>query len=293
VADLERLAKDFPMLSFRSLCFLSLSVTFAGYSQPLARPGDIYDGFEEAKLSALWRTEKLADGAVEIQSAIVRAGRSALKVTIHAGDRLSPADSPDNKSSKTNERDELQEAKHLLSREGEAWAYSFSLYVPKDFPLVPTRLVLAQWKHQNDHDTAVVNSPVLALRYEEGILSVSTQTGLKKITRFQTKDDIRGRWVDLIFHVRFSRKEDGIVRVWMDAKPVVSFQGQTAYAEPQGYPKESIMFFFKMGLYRDSMPEPMTVFFDEYRKRPLSRAEQQSEPNQTSEPTAPSGRGSP
>ena len=30
---------------------------------------------------------------------------------------------------------------------------------------------------------------------------------------------------------------------------------------------------FKMGLYRDDMKEPMTIFIDEYRKRPLTKEE--------------------
>jgi hypothetical protein len=28
-------------------------------------------------------------------------------------------------------------------------------------------------------------------------------------------------------------------------------------------------FYFKMGLYRDLMPEPMTIYIDEYRKKEL------------------------
>jgi hypothetical protein len=50
----------------------------------------------------------------------------------------------------------------------------------------------------------------------------------------------------------------------------VDFQGANANAENEttGYPSPSV-FYFKLGLYRNVMPEPMTIYLDEYRKREL------------------------
>ena len=51
---------------------------------------------------------------------------------------------------------------------------------------------------------------------------------------------------------------------------MVDYSGVTANAESAatGYPTPSY-YYFKMGLYRDVMPQPMTLYLDEYRKRQL------------------------
>jgi peptide/nickel transport system ATP-binding protein len=265
-----KLAVPALVVAIGATAFLAFFVRSGRAAKAAAR--EVYDGFERKEISPVWRVDKLTEGAVVLQETVVRSGTGALQLTIRPQDHFSASNSPGNRGV-GNERDELQEANEFQTHEGEGWAYSFSLHLPKDFPIVPTRLVLAQWKHRNDRDTAVRDNPILALRYEGGVLSVSTQTGEKKFVRFRTKDDPRGRWVDFVFHVRFSRKEDGLVRGWMDGKEIISFRGQTAYDEAQGYPKDSDTFYFKMGLYRDAMSDPMTVYLDEYRKRPLSPKE--------------------
>jgi hypothetical protein len=194
----------------------------------------------------------------------VRAGHGALKITIREGDP-SPKIARDG-----TERDELQE--NDQQKEGEEYAYAFSIFIPKDFSIVPTRLVLAQWKHADVRGTATVDNPIIALRYSNGELSISTQTGEKKITRFRTKEDVRGQWLDFVFRIKFSRTEDGFLNVSLNDKQVLDFHGPTAYAKEYGYP-DGASFYFKMGLYRDHMKEPMTIFFDEYRRHPLSNEE--------------------
>lgn len=53
---------------------------------------------------------------------------------------------------------------------------------------------------------------------------------------------------------------------------MLDFHGPTAYGSEIGYPKNG-RFYFKMGLYRDDMQEPMTLLLDDYRKRPLTKEE--------------------
>ena len=55
----------------------------------------------------------------------------------------------------------------------------------------------------------------------------------------------------------------------------MTFNGVTANAaeDSTGYQGPGY-FYFKMGLYRNVMAEPMTVYIDEYRKRRLSEPEQ-------------------
>jgi hypothetical protein len=227
---------------------------------------EIYDGFEGEELSTIWKKTKFEEKAIEFQSNIVRKGKKALKITIHKGDTIEQG----TEQHATSERDELLERKDIGPKEGKGYSYSFSLYLPKDFPIVPTRLVLAQFKQDEKEDNVSVNNPILALRYVNGELFITLQTGNKeeRVKLFSTNEEMRGKWIDFVFEIKFSRTKSGFVRAWMNDKKVVTYKGITAYSERYGYSKPG-KFYFKMGLYRDRMNEPMTAYFDEFRKRIL------------------------
>ena len=227
---------------------------------------NVRDGFEGKTLSALWRTDKLAEGALTMQSEQVRFGQRAARITIH------PHDPNPESSSDGTERDELQEADACNVKENETYAYEFSLFIPKEFPVVPKRLVLAQWKQRHGKARVSVDNPLVALRYKGGELSITIQTQAKKVVHYRTMDDIKGRWLDFVCHIRHSRNKDGIVRVWMNGSEILDFRGATAYSEDFGYPPGA-SFYFKMGLYRDDMIEPMTIYIDEFRKRRITENE--------------------
>ena len=61
------------------------------------------------------------------------------------------------------------------------------------------------------------------------------------------------------------------MKVWLGGESIVDYSGSTADAESAatGYPAPG-HFYFKMGLYRNVMLQPMTVYIDEYRKRKLA-----------------------
>ena len=256
----------------RILPFLLLFVTLPALSQTLpvrGAPVDIYDGFEGAALSPLWETSRIVPGALTLQSAIVRSGQGAVHLTVHANDKFEAGQHGDADS----ERDELLEARVLTSRENVSYEYSWSMYLPADFPIVPVRLVVAQWKQYCDSDSGPCSddSPILAVRYVNGVLSIVQSFGRsEKAVLYEEKRDLRGHWLDLRFQARFTPQATGFVRAWLDGKQVVDYSGVTANAESAatGYPTPSY-YYFKMGLYRDVMPQPMTLYLDEYRKRQL------------------------
>src|SRR6476620_4272723 len=103
---------------------------------------DVYDGFETSELSAVWSEDRMVKDAFMMQSNIVRKGHNAAMITLTAGDVYEKGVG----KSKDSERDELREAKKLASFEGKLYEYQFSLFLPDGFPIVPTRLVIAQWK---------------------------------------------------------------------------------------------------------------------------------------------------
>ena len=178
------------------------------------------------------------------------------------------------------ERDELLEARKLVSKQNLNYEQSFSMFFPTNFPIVPVRLVIAQWKQYcADGGYCSDNSPVLAIRYISGTLKITQNIYSKHETvLYEKKAEFRGRWLNFKFQVRFSPQANGRIRAWLGDKQIVNYSGVTANPEnaATGYPNPSY-FYFKMGLYRNVMAEPMTIYIDEYRKKQL--------PNTSLEPT--------
>jgi Polysaccharide lyase len=233
---------------------------------------EIYDGFETPTLSKLWETDRFVPGAIEMQSAIVRAGHGAVKISIHPNDKFEAGINGNADS----ERDELLEAKDLTSKEDVPYEFSWSFFLPPDFPIVPVRLVIAQWKQycNGDGKPCSDDSPVLAVRYIGGVFQITQDLAHKHIILFEEKRDLRSHWLDLRFQVRFTPATTGRIKAWLreggSEKQVIDYTGITANAEDSttGYASPS-HFYFKMGLYRNVMREPMTIYIDEYRKKQL------------------------
>lgn len=232
-----------------------------------ASPLDVYDGFETAALSKIWDSDRFEPGAVQMQTNLFRSGHGAARIVVHSRDKFEAGSAGTSDS----ERAELREAWKLVAKENTPYEFSFSMLFPTNFPIQPTRLVIAQWKQLcPEGGKCSEDSPVLALRYVSGELRVTQDIDKKHIILYQTKDEYRGRWLDFKIQVRFSNTENGRIKVWLGDKPLVDFKGVTANSEnaSSGYPSPSY-FFFKMGLYRNSVPEPWTSYIDEYRKRQL------------------------
>jgi hypothetical protein len=263
---LERSTMLQSLLSFVLLVF-SCSLTVAQTAPAISKsPISVYDGFEEPTLGSIWMTSLLAPGSYAIQSDIVRAGHSALRITVRPHDNSMPG----------TERDELAEAFPQTTRLSVPYEFSWSMYVSAEFPIVPVRLVVAQWWewcHSSDLP-CINNSPVLAVRYINGVLLITQDLNHHYNVLYQEKRELRGHWLDLRFQVRFTPQSNGFVRAWLDGKQVVDFAGATSNPEntESGY-THPIFLPFRMGLYRNAMSQPMTLYFDEYRKRQLSEDE--------------------
>jgi hypothetical protein len=225
----------------------------------------VYDRFESPGLGPSWTGIRIAPGGFQVQSEAVRAGRSAGEITVHPGDRREAA-SDDGAAT---ERDELMESFTLFAHMHRTYRYTWSLYLPADFPIVPTRLILAQLKQLCEWPHCRPQNPVLALRYQNGVLTVTRQDERGKLVLYPTTQEIRGRWLDLRFETRFSPGNDGSVEAWLNGEHIVSYHGPTTYQPRLGYPKHGYVY-FKTGLYRDEMEQPMTLYVDEYRKDELS-----------------------
>jgi len=226
---------------------------------------DVYDNFEASELKNIWSSSRMETKSFEIQSRIVREGKSAAKITLRTGDVVEPG----NDSSLASERDELEEADYLVCREGTKYEYQFSLFLPDSFPIVSTRLIIAQWKQKCPHGLCSDDSPVLAIRYQSGKLFITLTTDSGRRRLYELNDEVRNRWLDFKFQVRFSNQSDGEVEAFLNEKKIITYKGITGYSKQRDYYAKNNTFYFKMGLYRDRMPEPMSIYIDEYRKREI------------------------
>jgi len=258
---MSKTKKILAIAALLALVSIALGIFFSPH-----REIHVYDGFESDQLSANWSRWRMVDGAFRTQSQVVREGRRAGEITVHSGDCYEAAsdDGP------ANERDELMEAWWLFAHLQRGYRYSFSLYLPPDFPIVPTRLVLAQWKQLCEWWKCRPRNPVLAIRYEDGELFITRRDDNKTDILYSTREEIRGRWLDFCFETKFSPGQDGYIDVWLNSQPIVHYSGPTTYQLKLGYPAHGYIY-FKTGLYRNELREPMTMYVDEYRKDELNR----------------------
>jgi hypothetical protein len=227
---------------------------------------NVGDDFEAPKLSNIWSTDRMEPTSFQIQSAIVRKGKHAAMITLKTGDVSEVATA----KSLATERDELCEKESLYAVEGPLYEYKFSMFIPGNFPIVNTRLVIAQWKQVCPGGICDDDSPVIAIRYVAGKLFITHNTDTDRIILYQLNDEVRNRWMDFRFRIRFSKQNNGELVAYLHDKEIINYKGVLSYSVARGYNTKN-WYYFKMGLYRDVMKEPMTIFIDEYSKREIAK----------------------
>ena len=245
----------FPLIINKRLisCSIWLALVFSS-TVACGQPLSLKDDFETGELSPIWATDKLANSALCHISSPTRTGNGALSVT------LAPYDKAEfTKAGNITERAELMEASAVRLKMGvEAW-YAFSFLLPSDFPIVKTRLVIAQWK-QACLDCSLKRSPMVSLRYIDQELKVYIENMKGRGKLFQEKMDLLNRWVDMVFRIMPKADGDGILQVWMDGRQIVDYQGALGFTDN----KEET--YFKMGLYRNHMGKTMQIIIDRFRR---------------------------
>jgi hypothetical protein len=251
------------MATIRKSCIILNIVLLSLTSCKQAIVSEVSDHFESDTLSNNWSSDKFIPGALSFQSKYIRSGRKAAMIVLHSGDQI------DEEKGTILERAELKESRKLFSNENFNYSYSFSIFLPPDFPMVATRLVIAQWKQDCQSVDCNPDNPVIALRYALGEFFVTLQVGPNLTVLYSQKESILNQWQDFKFHIRFSRNHNGGIKAWLNGKQIVDFEGVTAYSKTFGYPIPG-KFYFKIGLYRDQMLQPMIIYIDDYEKKLLS-----------------------
>jgi hypothetical protein len=213
-----------------------------------------FDGFEGDTVASFWRPGNAGDGryapgAVAVSADYARTGTKSVRIVVREGDIEQTGD-----DGKQTERAELDSGRHALVGR-DVW-YGFSFLIPPGFPVVDNRLVIAQWKQYG-----VSGSPLFGERFRNGshdftIRIADSAWGRRKSYTLPAIEF--SRWNDMVYHIRFSRGDDGLVEVWMNKSRVVTHKGATAFKEGE----DNI--YNKFGLYRDRWKDPMTIYFDNY-----------------------------
>jgi hypothetical protein len=212
-------------------------------------PPLLFDGFEQTQLASFWLPGNYGSGlympgAIKMSTNYARSGKQAVEVTVREGDVEQIGD-----QSTRVERADLDSG-HFALRGQEVW-YGFSLLIPREFPIVDTRLVIGSCK-QSD-----VSRPIMAQRYRNGEHTLTVEAQGRK-EKYDLPPITKNKWIDMIYHLRYSTGKDGLVEVWMNGKRVVAYSGPTAEADAKN------AFYNKIGLYRDRLKQPMTIYFDNY-----------------------------
>ena len=166
----------------------------------------------------------------------VRAGNQSIRFEVRHGDCGMDKDGwSDCKNDR--ERHELSTIGSPMSS-GEYW-FSWSIYFPKDHQnLYPLSNAFGQF-HQKD------GNPVFMFKeLKKGYTIVRTITDKDSDYHEQnllTNDEVLGKWSDILINVKWSKKEDGFFKIWVNDELKYDYVGPT---------KSKQKVYQKFGIYR-------------------------------------------
>jgi hypothetical protein len=177
--------------------------------------------------------------------------RQCIRITVRKGDYQMKGN-----DGKLTERAELTENNYLRVPTGTPMWYSFHFCFPKDFLIVDNRLVFAQWKQS----TVLPESPFLSFRYVDGKLYFQIVYDQRRKKFFCDKKDWRGRWHKVLIYYKLDSNFHGETKAWLDDKFIADYEGRLGSSQPTLDP------YFKMGLYRDRIEKPQTIYLSHFRR---------------------------
>ncbi len=236
-----------------ALCLTVTATTFSDEALAARKFNDVKQGWSFNKgLPANfkkygYRIVKKADGHP------VRDGKKSMRFEVRAGDCSWSSGWSDCKNDR--ERHELQSRKRWSG--GEYW-YHWSIFLPENYPVIyPVKVALAQF-HQKDAHV------VWMFQNGNGGYFVDNQTVGHTIDnpRILSDGEMRGKWFDILVHVRWTHKKEGFFRVYVngETKPRYKWTGQTKTKGKKVY--------YKFGIYRTYVswkpggPPTQVVYYD-------------------------------
>ena len=213
------------MKKLLGILVLGLLLSNVGLAKTLVKlPKDTSSGFKKVHKSLTGKYYK--DYGMQVvdkkDGHPVRAGKQSIRFEVRDGDCGKDPDGwSDCKGDR--ERHELSVAgkKDLMSK-GEYW-FSWSLFFPKDHQnLWPLSNNYGQF-HQKD------GAPVFMFKELRGGYSVVRTIGDVDYDerRLIRNDDMSGKWHDILINAKWSKKDDGFFKVWVNDKLKYDYKGPT------------------------------------------------------------------
>jgi len=165
----------------------------------------------------------------------VRAGQKSIRFEVRPGD----CGYNDGWSDCDTDRERHELSGKRVS--GGEWWHSWSIYLPKDFVNVhPTKVALGQFHQEKGHVVWMFQNQSFSTA---GGYWVDDQVPgyTRKLTQILSQDEMIEKWNDILVNVKWSKKDDGFFKVWLNGKQVYSFAGPT---------KTIAQVYFKFGIYR-------------------------------------------
>jgi len=221
----------------------------------------LQSSFENEADFTNWQKETCRLGSLTISTEVARTGNASARF------ELSKADVTDFKNFV---RSELR----LNSEKDKERWYGFCNYLPIDFIADPLAEKIAQWHEVPDWDLGEGwRSPPISLGIINDRFYVQVLWAAAAVNTNRTKDgektiDLgyaeKNKWIDWVFHIKFSYRNDGIIEIWKNGLKVLSYTGPNSYND-ENYP------YFKIGLYKwgwdgwasYSPEDKRVIFFDE------------------------------
>ena len=150
----------------------------------------------------------------------VRSGKKSYRFEVRYGDcGYKPGESD---CKKDRQRTELQ-VKKLQKGKKDYW-YSTSIYLPEDYQSVaPVRTTFAQLYEKGWKPIFMVTDRS-GEWLEIGRMWSGEYVEMKKGIKI---NDMKGKWTDILINARFSREEDGYLKVWINDKLIMVEEHQT------------------------------------------------------------------
>ena len=165
----------------------------------------------------------------------VRAGHKSIRFEVRPGDCGYDDGWSDCKTDR--ERHELS-GKRISGGE---WWHAWSIFLPKDFINVsPTKVALGQFHQEKGHVVWMFQNQG---NYIRGGYWFDNQVPgyTKTLDRLLTNEDMIGKWNDILVNVKWSKKDDGFFKVWVNNELIHEYVGPT---------KTKSKVYFKFGIYR-------------------------------------------
>jgi hypothetical protein len=212
-----------------------------------------------------WGQELCCKHSAQSANSPTRAGGQAVKITLKKSD-------PYFKNSRPRAELKLRP----VPANSERW-YGLSVFIPKEYTLEPKSFeIITQFISPPDKDLGEKwHRPSLTLSMRKKGFTLTNYWDSRQITKgkqfegrqqWNLGDVEKGKWIDFVYHAKWSYKSDGLLEVWKDGKLIVQRKGANTFNDKRGP-------YFKMGIYKPdwkSRPErsittQRIIYFDEVR----------------------------